>query len=111
VHLPAVLRNQRFHLLRSDIVRIDRPNFRDGTNSLWRLQHPAARFICFGIIDKIGRRPLAIFGAFGSAICYTIIAILSGIYEKDWASHKAAGWACVAMAFAFILVHGVSHSH
>lgn len=69
-----------------------------------------AVFICFGIIDKLGRRPLAIIGGFGSAACYLVIAVLSGIYEKDWAANKAAGWACVAMAFAFILVYGVSYS-
>ncbi|KIW30556.1 uncharacterized protein PV07_06294 [Cladophialophora immunda] len=69
-----------------------------------------AVFICFSIIDLVGRRPLAIIGGFGSAACYIIIAILSGLYEKDWAAHKAAGWGCVAMAFAFILVYGVSYS-
>lgn len=69
-----------------------------------------AVFICFAIIDKVGRRPLAIIGGFGSCLCYVIIAILSGLYENDWANHKAEGWACVAMAFAFILVYGVSYS-
>ena len=66
--------------------------------------------ICFCIIDNIGRRPLAIIGGFGSCACYVVIAILSGLYEKDWASHKGAGWACVGMAFAFIMVYGVSYS-
>lgn len=69
-----------------------------------------AVFICFGIIDKVGRRPLAIVGAFGSCACYVVIAALSGMYENDWINHKAEGWACVAMAFAFILVYGVSYS-
>ncbi|KAF4458530.1 high-affinity glucose [Fusarium albosuccineum] len=66
--------------------------------------------VCFVIIDKVGRRPLAIIGGFGTAICYAIIAILSGLYSKDWEANTAAGWACVAMAFAFILVFGVSYS-
>lgn len=66
--------------------------------------------ICFCIIDKVGRRPLAIVGGFGSAACYLVIAVLSGVYEDDWSSHVAAGWACVAMAFAFIMVYGVSYS-
>lgn len=69
-----------------------------------------AVLICFVVIDRVGRRPLAMFGAFGCCICYTIISILSGLFEKDWASHTAAGWACAAMAFAFILVYGVSYS-
>ncbi|KAF4983234.1 hypothetical protein FDECE_17346 [Fusarium decemcellulare] len=66
--------------------------------------------VCFVVIDKVGRRPLAIIGGFGTAICYAIIAILSGLYSKDWEANTAAGWACVAMAFAFILVFGVSYS-
>ena len=69
-----------------------------------------AVLICFAVIDKFGRRPLAIVGGFGSAACYLVIAVLSGIYEKDWGDHKAAGWACVAMAFCFILVYGGSYS-
>lgn len=66
--------------------------------------------ICFVIIDKVGRRPLAIYGGFGSCIAYVIIAILAGLYSKNWSAHPAAGWACVAMAFTFILVYGVSYS-
>lgn len=69
-----------------------------------------AVILCFLIIDKVGRRPLAIIGGFGTAVCYTIISILAGLYSTDWASNVAAGWACVAMAFAFIMVFGVSYS-
>jgi MFS family permease len=65
---------------------------------------------CFLIIDNVGRRPLAIFGGFGTFACYTIIAALSGVYEDDWPSNKAAGWACVAMAFLFIIIFGLSFS-
>ncbi|TQS32114.1 hypothetical protein Golomagni_07580, partial [Golovinomyces magnicellulatus] len=66
--------------------------------------------LCFIIIDKAGRRPLAILGGFGTATCYIIIAVLAGLYSKDWSSHVAAGWACTAMAFLFIMVFGVSYS-
>jgi sugar porter (SP) family MFS transporter len=66
--------------------------------------------VCFIVIDKVGRRPLAIFGGFSSATCYLIISVLSGIYEDDWSANTAAGWAAVAMAFVFILVYGVSYS-
>ncbi|OQE13132.1 hypothetical protein PENFLA_c053G02451 [Penicillium flavigenum] len=67
-------------------------------------------FICVATIDRVGRRPLAIFGGFGCAICYVIISILSGLFSSDWTAHSAAGWACVAFAFLFILVFGVSYS-
>ncbi|KAL1891075.1 hypothetical protein Sste5346_007900 [Sporothrix stenoceras] len=66
--------------------------------------------ICFVVIDKLGRRPLAIWGAFGSFICYTVIASLDGVYHTSWITHKAAGWAAVAMAFSFIMTYGVSYS-
>lgn len=66
--------------------------------------------ICFVIIDKVGRRPLATFGAIGNTICYVIITILAGLYSHDWPAHQGAGWATVAMAFCFILVYGVSYS-
>ena len=66
--------------------------------------------VCFLIIDKVGRRPLAIFGGFGTAIAYIVIAVLDGLYSDDWSAHTAGGWACVAMAFAFILIFGVTYS-
>ena len=67
-------------------------------------------FICIATIDRVGRRPLAIFGGFGCAMCYMIIAILSGLYSHDWLAHTDAGWAAVAFAFLFILIFGVSYS-
>ncbi|KAF7159506.1 hypothetical protein CNMCM5623_004844 [Aspergillus felis] len=67
-------------------------------------------FVCIVTIDKVGRRPLAIIGGFGCAICYIIIAILSGLYSHNWPAHLEAGWACVAFAFCFILVFGLSYS-
>ncbi|KAE8333612.1 general substrate transporter [Aspergillus sergii] len=69
-----------------------------------------AAIICFLLIEKIGRRPLAIGGAFGMTGAYVVIAVLSGVYSKDWQANMAAGWACVAMAFVFILLFGVSYS-
>jgi sugar porter (SP) family MFS transporter len=66
--------------------------------------------ICFVVIDKVGRRPLAIWGAIGSGVSYTVIAILSGLYEDDWPSHTAAGWVAVAMSFMFIIMYAMSYS-
>ncbi|KAG9516337.1 hexose carrier protein, partial [Aureobasidium melanogenum] len=66
--------------------------------------------VCFLIIDKVGRRPLAIFGGFAACIPYAIIAILSGLFDSSWMTHKAEGWAAVAMAFLFIMIYGVSYS-
>ncbi|OJD34080.1 high-affinity glucose protein [Diplodia corticola] len=66
--------------------------------------------LCFVIIDKVGRRPLAIFGGAGGGVAWTIMAVLTGLYSKNWFANPAAGWAAAAMAFCFILVFGVSYS-
>jgi sugar porter (SP) family MFS transporter len=66
--------------------------------------------VCLCIIDHVGRRPLAIFGALGGAITWGIMAVLTGLYSDNWAAHTAAGWAAVAMAFMFILIFGASYS-
>ena len=64
----------------------------------------------FLIIDKVGRRTLAIWGGFSMGIPYIVIAGLYGKYSSDWPAHPAGGWAAVAMAFVFILTYGVSYS-
>lgn len=50
------------------------------------------------IIDVVGGRPLALYGAFGMATPYVVIAVLYAKYSDDWSQNPAAGWACVAMA-------------
>ncbi|KKY27256.1 putative high-affinity glucose [Phaeomoniella chlamydospora] len=66
--------------------------------------------VCFFVIDHIGRRPLAILGGLGMAIPYIVIAVLVALYSSDWPAHMGAGWACVAMAFLYMLIFGVSYS-
>ncbi|KAK2021199.1 general substrate transporter [Colletotrichum zoysiae] len=70
----------------------------------------AAVSVCFLIIDKVGRRPLAIFGGAGGCISWGIMAALVGVYSKVWQSHTDAGWAAVAMAFLFILIYGCTYA-
>lgn len=57
-----------------------------------------AVIMAFFIIDKVGRRQLAIWGAVAMGLPYVFIAILYGLYSYDWLAHPAAGWAAVAMA-------------
>ncbi|KAL4893488.1 general substrate transporter [Aspergillus ambiguus] len=71
--------------------------------------HLITVIVCFLIIDKVGRRPLAILGGFGMGACYIVVAVLSALYGPDWAN-TSAGWACVAMAFLFILIFGNTYS-
>ncbi|KAI8272888.1 hypothetical protein K4K57_005883 [Colletotrichum sp. SAR 10_99] len=67
-------------------------------------------FIAFVLIDRIGRRPLAIYGAIGNMICFVVIAALVGTFDSRWGENTSAGWACVAMAFLFIIIFGASYS-
>ena len=70
----------------------------------------AAAVVCFLAVDNIGRRPLAIYGALGGGVAWTVMAALTGIYSHDWPGNPAAGWGAVAMAFVFVMVYGVSYS-
>lgn len=64
----------------------------------------------FLIIDKVGRRTLAIWGGFSMGVPYIVIAALYGVYSSEWPAHPAAGWAAIAMAYIYILTYGVSYS-
>lgn len=66
--------------------------------------------LCFIVIDHVGRRPLAIYGAVGGTITWGLMAVLAGLYSRDWEANPAAGWAAVAMALLFIFIFGLSYS-
>ncbi|KAG9770677.1 hexose carrier protein, partial [Aureobasidium melanogenum] len=78
-----------------------------GVLNVWQL---VAITLCFFIIDHIGRRPLSIFGGFGSMVPYVVMAILVWKYSSDWTGHPAAAWTCVAMAFIYILTYGSTYA-
>ncbi|KAI9040080.1 sugar porter family MFS transporter [Aspergillus affinis] len=59
-------------------------------------------------IDRLGRKPVLITGAIGMASCHFIIAGIFGQNENQWESHKAAGWAAVAMVWLFVVHFGYS---
>lgn len=66
--------------------------------------------VAFVLMDKLGRRPLGIGGAVGNMICYLVIAVLVSTYADNWDYNQSAGWACVAMAFLFIIIFGATYS-
>ncbi|EIN04886.1 general substrate transporter [Punctularia strigosozonata HHB-11173 SS5] len=59
-------------------------------------------------VDKSGRKPLLVSGAFIMAACHIIIAILTGLFHKSWDSHRAAGWAACVLVWIFAMAFGYS---
>ncbi|KAJ7494772.1 general substrate transporter [Mycena galericulata] len=59
-------------------------------------------------VDRIGRKPVLISGAFLMAFCHFIVAILTGLFHNSWPEHVAAGW--VACAFVWIFAIGFGYS-
>ncbi|CDO74961.1 hypothetical protein BN946_scf184945.g33 [Trametes cinnabarina] len=59
-------------------------------------------------VDKIGRKPVLISGAFLMAACHLIVAVLTGLYHNSWHTHVAAGW--VACVFVWIFAIGFGYS-
>ncbi|KDR76257.1 hypothetical protein GALMADRAFT_139982 [Galerina marginata CBS 339.88] len=59
-------------------------------------------------VDKLGRKPVLVSGAFIMAGCHIIIAILTGLFRNSWDTHVAAGW--VACVFVWIFAIGFGYS-
>lgn len=62
---------------------------------------PAVMFI-----DKVGRRPLLMYGAIGTCISLVIVGAIVGAYET-LSSNKTAGW----VGIAFIYIYDVNFSY
>ncbi|KAF4944953.1 hypothetical protein FSARC_14542 [Fusarium sarcochroum] len=60
-------------------------------------------------IDKLGRRKLAVWGALGMGVSHTIMAGIYGTYGHSWPEHTAAGWACVAFVYVYVVIFGLSY--
>lgn len=54
------------------------------------------------IIDRIGRRPLLLFGTFMLMSCHIINSVIVGISYTDWPAHQASAKAGTAFMFLFM---------
>jgi MFS family permease len=59
-------------------------------------------------MDRIGRRPLLLWGSAVMFISHLIISVLVGKFSRDWPSYRPEGWASVAMLLVFMLAFGAS---
>ncbi|KAF9533820.1 general substrate transporter [Crepidotus variabilis] len=59
-------------------------------------------------VDKLGRKPVLISGAFLMAACHFIVALLTGLYRNSWESHVAAGWVACVFVWIFSIAFGYS---
>jgi MFS family permease len=59
-------------------------------------------------IDKLGRKPVLALGAIAMGICHITIAVIFAKNENQWPTHKAAGWAAIAMVWLFVAHFGWS---
>ncbi|KAH7925500.1 general substrate transporter [Leucogyrophana mollusca] len=65
-------------------------------------------------VDKVGRKPVLVSGAFLMAACHFIIAVLFGLYHNTWATHiminwfLGAGWGACVLVWIFSIAFGYS---
>lgn len=59
-------------------------------------------------LDRFGRRPILMWGSAAMFICHLIIAVLVGLYDDDWPSHKPEGWTSAGFLIFYMLAFGAS---
>ncbi|KAH7011267.1 arabinose-proton symporter [Ilyonectria destructans] len=71
------------------------------------LQIVACSWSLWGM-DRFGRRPLLLAGAVCMTTAHFVIAILVGLYQNSWETHKTEAWISVAFLFFFMLSFGAT---
>lgn len=72
---------------------------------MWLATFPAVLWV-----DRLGRKPVLTVGALGMATCHIIIAVIVAKNIDHWDTHKAAGWAAVAMVWLFVIHFGYRYA-
>lgn len=60
------------------------------------------------LMDRVGRKPLLMFGAIGMLASQLCLSIEVGLYTDSWSSHSAQGWVGVAFICEYHLLHSAS---
>lgn len=67
----------------------------------------AAVTVAFLFLDKVGRRPPLVHGAWMMAASHFIVAAMIGVYGKNWAAHETQAWVGVAFILFFVFSYGI----
>ena len=59
-------------------------------------------------MDKLGRRPLLLFGSISMTICHIIIAVLVGLHFGHWAGFEDQATVAVVFLLIYMLWFGAS---
>lgn len=60
------------------------------------------------LMDRVGRRPLLLWGSAAMFICHVIVAAVIGAFQGEWEQHKAAAWTGVSFIFVYMVAFGLS---
>ncbi|KAI1303846.1 general substrate transporter [Xylaria venustula] len=61
------------------------------------------------LLDKVGRRKIAIGGGLAMAVPHIITAGIVGKFGGDWTQHIAVGWFGVALTYIYVLCYAASY--
>jgi MFS family permease len=59
-------------------------------------------------MDRIGRRPLLLWGSLVMFLSHLVISVLVGKFSYDWPSHRLEGWASVGMLLVYMFSFGAT---
>lgn len=54
-------------------------------------------------MDRVGRRPLLLWGSFFMFISHLIIAVLVGLYSDNWPAHSTEAWVSAGFLFFYMI--------